>query len=100
MLKKNVARGFKTTMAMAEPRIGVLIWDVILINAPPPPRRRQLGTVGVGVVQSSSIHGAEVTDGAGTMVIGGAATVNGEEETFSNVPDGKVLPFHQHYRPH
>ena len=99
MLKKNVARGFKTTMAMAEPRIGVLIWDVILINAPPPPRRRQLGTVGVGVVQSSSIHGAEVTGGAGT-VIGGAATANGEEETFSNVPDGKVLPFRQHFRPH
>ena len=91
MPKKNVARGSKTTTV--EPRIGVLIWDVILINAPP---RCQLGTAGVGVVQSSSIHGAaaaELTDGAGagTMVIGGAATANGEE-----VPDGKVLPFRQH----
>jgi hypothetical protein len=100
MLKKNVATGFKTTMV--EARIGALIWDAILINAPP---RCQLRTVGVGVVQvqSSSIHGAaELTDGegAGTMVIGGAATTNGEEETFRNVPDGKVLPFHQHYRPH
>lgn len=75
---------------MVEPRIGALIWDVIPINAPP---RCRLGTVGVGVVQSSSIHGAELTDGAGagTMVIGGAATANGEE-----VPDGKVLPFRQH----
>ena len=98
MPKKNVAGGSKTTTV--EPRIGVLIWDVILINVPP---RCQLGTAGVGVVQSSSIHGAaELTDGAGagTMVIGGAATTNGEEETFSNVPDGKVLPFRQHYRPH
>jgi len=89
---------------MAEARIGVLIWDVIPINAsPPPPPRRQLGTVGVGVVQSSSIHGAEVTGGAGTVVIGGAATANGEE-TFSNALDGKVLRkvllFHQHSHPH
>lgn len=82
-------------MVEAEPRIGALIWDVIPINAPP---RCRLGTVGVGVVQNSSIHGAELTDGAGagTMVIGGAATANGEEEMFSNVPDGKVLPFRQH----
>ena len=98
MLKKNVAIGFKTTMV--ELRDGALEWDAILINAPP---RCQLRTAGVGVVQSSSTHGAaELTDGAGagTMVIGGAATANGEEETFSNVPDGKVLPFRQHYFPH